>query len=175
MSLHEENEVINAEFVDDDGGALVLVEEPDARLVVHKDTVLYPGQELPTAGKGPRYTERDLYVSVETAAALRDTDPEDTGPVKAFKAWCAEQQGRVAVPCITATFTEWSRHLMERGLKVSTIKNYMSLIRTAMPPGKNPDHSLDGEAVRVLLQRHAKNTEFPEAWRLPAPVEGSTR
>jgi len=29
-------------------------------------------------------------------------------------------------------------------------------------------------AVRILLQRYAKNDDFPEAWRLPAPVEGTT-
>lgn len=28
-------------------------------------------------------------------------------------------------------------------------------------------------AVRILLQRHAKNPDFPEAWHLPTPIEGT--
>jgi hypothetical protein len=119
----------------------VVVDGPAARPLVDSNTVLYPGQELPIAADGPQYSERDLYVSDDTAAMLQDTDPTETGPMKAFKAWCV-QHGRVAVPCTTATYTEYSRHLMGRNLKVTTIKNYMSLIKTAMPPGKKPDNSL---------------------------------
>ncbi|MFC5956786.1 hypothetical protein ACFP51_20605 [Streptomyces pratens] len=116
-----------------------LAEEPPARPRVDANTVLRPGQAVPTtADPETRYTERDLYVSEETARILDESDPGDSGPMRTFKAWCAEQ-GRVAVPCTTATFTEYSRHLMQRGLKVATIKNYMSLIRTAMPAGKKPD------------------------------------
>jgi hypothetical protein len=73
--------------------------------------------------------------------------------MRAFKDWCAEN-GRVAVPCTTATYTEYSRHLMARGLKVSTIKNYMSLIKTAMPPGKKPDNSL---YLRLLTNYRQNN------------------
>ncbi|MGV9509338.1 DUF6221 family protein [Streptomyces tendae] len=31
---------------------------------------------------------------------------------------------------------------------------------------------LYGHAVRILLQRYATRADFPEAWRLPGPVEG---
>ncbi|MEU9059845.1 hypothetical protein AB0D13_13545 [Streptomyces sp. NPDC048430] len=86
-----------------------------------------------------RYTERDLYVSPETAEVLEAKDTTNSGPVVAFKAWCAEE-GRVAVPCTTATYTEYGALLMRRGLKVSTIRNYMSLIKSAMPAGKRPDN-----------------------------------
>lgn len=130
-------EIVDAELVED--GVLALVD--DRAPVVDFNTVLYPGQELPTAADAPKYSKRDLDVSAETQALLEDTDPTDTGPMRAFKDWCAEN-GRVAIPCTTATYTEYSRHLMARGLKVSTIKNYMSLIKTAMPPGKKPDNSL---------------------------------
>ncbi|MFJ4866564.1 tyrosine-type recombinase/integrase [Streptomyces sp. NPDC088748] len=151
MSLRErDDELVDAELVDD--RELALVAAP--RLLVDHDTVLYPGQELPTAANGPTYSEQDLYVSDETAAILQDTDPTDTGPMRAFKAWCA-QQDRVPVPCTTATYTEYSRHLMARGLKVSTIKNYMSQIKTAMPPGKKPDNSL----YLRLLENYRKNNK----------------
>ncbi|MBZ6253573.1 hypothetical protein KVH27_35065 [Streptomyces olivaceus] len=29
-------------------------------------------------------------------------------------------------------------------------------------------------AVRILLQRYAQNDDFPEAWRLPAPLKGTS-
>lgn len=87
------------DIVDDDG-ALVLVEEPPVRPLVDHNTVLHPGQDIPTTADGPQYTERDLYVSEETAAVLQETDPTDSGPMRAFKAWCAKG-GRIAVPCTT--------------------------------------------------------------------------
>lgn len=152
MSLRElDDEIVDAELVGDT--ELVMIEPPAPRLLIDHDTVLYPGQELPTTIGGPTYSERDLYVSPETAAILQDSDPTDTGPMRAFKAWCAPE-GRVPVPCTTATYTEYSRHLMARGLKVSTIKNYMSQIKTAMPPGKKPDNSL---YLRLLADYRKNN------------------
>ncbi|WP_079408412.1 tyrosine-type recombinase/integrase [Streptomyces sp. 3211] len=152
MSLHErDDEIVDSEPVD---RGLAVAAVPTPRLLVDHDTVLYPDQELPTAANGPTYSERDLYVSEETAAILQDTDPTDTGPMRAFKDWCA-QQDRVPVPCTTATYTEYSRHLMARSLKVSTIKNYMSQIKTAMPPGKKPDNSL----YLRLLENYRKNNK----------------
>ncbi|MCG8971772.1 tyrosine-type recombinase/integrase [Streptomyces sp. CL12-4] len=151
MTVRDDEEFVDAELVDDE--ALVLVDEPPPPPLVDHNTVLFPGQELPTAADGPQYSERDLYVSDETAAILQDTDPTDTGPMRAFKEWCA-QQGRVPVPCTTATYTEYGRHLMARGLKVSTITNYMSRIKTAMPPGKKPDNSL---YLRLLGDYRKKN------------------
>ncbi|GGR52292.1 tyrosine-type recombinase/integrase [Streptomyces griseomycini] len=147
----EDDEVVDAEFVED--GELVRA-APAPRPLVDEHTVLRPGESIPTSDDpGTTYTERDLYVSEETARILDESDPGDSGPMKAFKAWCAEQ-GRVAVPCTTATFTEYSRHLMQRGLKVATIKNYMSRIRTAMPAGKKPDNSL---YLRLLADYRKKN------------------
>ncbi|MFE1206299.1 tyrosine-type recombinase/integrase [Streptomyces sp. NPDC058762] len=164
MSLREEDEIVDAEIVDDDG-VLALVDEAVPQPLVDHNTVLFPGEDLPTAADGPRYSERDLYVSDETAAILQDTDPTDSGPMKAFKKWCV-QQGRVPVPCTTATYTEYSRHLMARGLKVSTIKNYMSLIKTAMPPGKKPDNSL----FLRLLDDYRKRNRRAQRVRQAFPI-----
>ncbi|WP_435060174.1 tyrosine-type recombinase/integrase [Streptomyces sp. bgisy060] len=133
-------EIVDAELVDK-GQDVVPVNEPAPRLLVDLHTVLFPGQELPTTANRPKYTMRDLELSPETAAKLQASDPAETGPMKAFKKWC-EDKGHVAVPCSTTTFTEYAAHLMSRDLKASTIKNYMSLVRTAMPPGKKPDNSL---------------------------------
>ncbi|MFJ2745353.1 tyrosine-type recombinase/integrase [Streptomyces sp. NPDC087440] len=132
------DEIVDAELVDD--AELALVSPPSVRLRVTTHTVLRPGQALPTDDDAPRYSTRDLYVSPETAAAMTGTDAEPP-PMAAFRTWCAEE-GRVAVPCTTATFTDYGHSLMRRGLKISTIRNYMSLIRTTMPPGERPDNSL---------------------------------
>ncbi|WP_369394457.1 hypothetical protein AB5J72_48220 [Streptomyces sp. CG1] len=181
MSLRDQGEdgVVDAEIVDD-LGVLALADEPAP--LVDFNTVLYPGQDIPTAADGPQYSERDLYVSDETAAVLQDTDSTETGPMNAFKDWCA-QHGRLAVPCTTATYTDYSRHLMQRNLKVSTIKNCMSLIKTAMPPGKKPDNSL---YLRLLANYRQNNKRalrtrraFPitcrtwsRSWRRPRPTVG---
>lgn len=90
----------DAELVED--GELVRA-APAPRPLVDEHTVLRPGASIPTSDDpGTTYTERDLYVSEETARILDESDPGDSGPMKAFNAWCAEQ-GRVAVPCTTAT------------------------------------------------------------------------
>jgi hypothetical protein len=163
----QDEEVWDAEIVDDDEdrGVLALVDDAPPPPLVDHDTVLFPGQDLPTAADGPQYSERDLYVSDETAALLQETDPTETGPMKAFKAWCA-QHGRIPVPCTTATYTEYARHLMARRLKVSTIKNYMSLIRTAMPPGKKPDNSL----YLRLMENYRKNNKRALRTRRAFPI-----
>ncbi|MDI3102060.1 tyrosine-type recombinase/integrase [Streptomyces sp. AN-3] len=166
MTLRDKDEIVDAEIVDD--GALALAEEPPPPPLVDHNTVLYPGQELPTAADGPKYSERDLYVSDETAAILQDTDPTDTGPMRAFKEWCA-QQGRVPVPCTTATYTEYGRHLMARGLKVSTITNYMSRIKTAMPPGKKPDNSLFLRLLEDYRTRERRALRVRRAFPITLP------
>ncbi|MEU6987295.1 hypothetical protein ABZ946_28315 [Streptomyces sp. NPDC046324] len=49
MSLRElDDEIVDAELVDD-GELVVVAPTPAPRLLVDHDTVLYPGQELPTA------------------------------------------------------------------------------------------------------------------------------
>ncbi|MFJ3620463.1 tyrosine-type recombinase/integrase [Streptomyces iakyrus] len=150
-----EEETVDAELVEDaELGRTV----PAARPLVDAHTVLMPGEEIPTS-EDPRttYTERDLYVSEETAQAIKEAEEEGSlqrrTAMRLFEAWCSEQ-GRVAMPCTTATYTEYGRHLMAKGLKVTTIRHYMSLVRTSMPAGKKPDNSL---FLLVLAQYRKKN------------------
>ncbi|MFF4543664.1 tyrosine-type recombinase/integrase [Streptomyces sp. NPDC001406] len=156
MSLRDQDEIVDAELVED--GELLPYAEPAGRPLVDAHTVLMPGEEIPTStDPGTTYTERDLYVSEETAAAIKEAEeegsPQRRTAMRLFEAWCAEQ-GRVAKPCTTATYTEYGRHLMAQGLKVSTIRHYMSLIRTSMPAGKKPDNSL---YLMLLAQYRRKN------------------
>ncbi|GHA70662.1 hypothetical protein GCM10010372_82290 [Streptomyces tauricus] len=157
MSLRETDEILDAELVGE--GELVPLPEEAGRPLVGAHTVLFPGEEIPTS-HDPRttYTERDLYVSEETAKAIREAkdegSPQRRTAMGLFEVWCAKQ-GRVSEPCTTATYTEYGRHLMARGLKVTTIRHYMSLIRTSMPPGKKPDNSL----FLLLLTHYRKKNK----------------
>ncbi|MFF4330754.1 tyrosine-type recombinase/integrase [Streptomyces sp. NPDC048387] len=144
------------------------------RALVDQHTVLRPGEDIPTADgntAGPAYTERDLYISDDTARALDDVDA-NSGPrrtaLRGFEQWCAEH-GRVARPCTTATFTEYGRHLMRKQLKVSTIKNYMSLIRTSMPPGQQPDHSLYLRLLRDYRTGNKRAVRKKQAFPITLP------
>lgn len=150
-----DDEIVDAELVED--GELVPV-RLTGRPLVDQHTVLMPGEKIPTSDDpGTTYTERDLYVSEETAQAIKEAEeegsPQRRTAMGLFETWCAEQ-GRVAKPCTTATYTEYGRHLMSRKLKVTTIRHYMSLIRTSMPPGKKPDNSL---FLALLSQYRKKN------------------
>ncbi|RZU28275.1 phage integrase family protein [Streptomyces sp. BK022] len=153
----DDEEIVTAEIVDD-GGALAVIEEPAPRPLVDAHTVLFPGEEIPTTDTpGVTYSERDLHVSEETAEAIKKAREEESPPrrtaMRLFEAWCA-QEGRVAKPCTTATYTEYGRHLMRKQLKVTTINNYMSLIMTSMPPGKRPDKSI---FKSLMVQYRKKN------------------
>ncbi|MFD4795016.1 tyrosine-type recombinase/integrase [Streptomyces anulatus] len=156
MSLDDADAVVDAELVEE--SELEPARAASARFLVDQHTVLRPGQPIPTTDDPvQQYTERDLYVSAETSAALDEAEDEGSAPrrtaMNGFETWCASV-GRVANPCTTATFTEYAAHLMRRQLKVSTIKNYMSLIRTSMEPGKQPDSS---QYLVLLAQYRSKN------------------
>lgn len=151
---HEE--IVDAELVED--GQLEPFVASAGRPLVDAHTVLRAGQPIPTTDDPTtEYTERDLYLSQETSDALNEAEEDESAPrrtaMKGFERWCAAE-GRVAIPCTTATYTEYGRHLMRRGLRVSTIRNYMSLIKTSMPPGKQPDSSL---YIVLLGQYRTKN------------------
>ncbi|MFI6020579.1 hypothetical protein ACIBCP_23430 [Streptomyces sp. NPDC051287] len=155
MSLRNADEVLDAELVVD--GELVPARSV-GRPLVDQHTVLMPDEKIPTSeDPGTTYTARDLYVSEETAQAIKEAEeegsPQRRTAMRLFEAWCAEQ-GRVAKPCTTATYTEYGRHLMAKGLKVTTIRHYMSLVRTTMPAGKKPDNSL---LLLLLTQYRKKN------------------
>ncbi|MFE4050597.1 hypothetical protein [Streptomyces sp. YIM B13518] len=162
-----DEEIVDAELVED--GELVHAASA-ARPLVDAHTVLMPGEEVPTSGD-PRttYTERDLYVSEETAQVLKEAEregsPQRRTAMRLFETWCAEQ-GRVAKPCTTATSTEYGRHLMAKGLKVTTIRHYMSLIRTSMPPGEKPDNSLFLLLLRQYRKKNKRALRRKEAFPL---------
>lgn len=172
MSREQTVEVVDAELVED-GELVPVVPTPAGRPIVDQHTVLRPGQAIPTdADRGPNYTDRDLYVSEDTAQALEETSAAESPPrrtaMRGFTAWCA-QEGRVAEPCTTATYTEYGRHLMRRGLKVSTIRNYMSLIRTSMPSGKQPDNSLFLQLLADYRRKNKRAARKKQAFPLTLP------
>ncbi|TSB25115.1 hypothetical protein [Streptomyces benahoarensis] len=72
------NEVVDAALVDDEG--LVPSVAPTEGPLIDHNTVLRPGEEIPTEEKGPRYTDRDLYVSEETARAMDEAGVDESGP-----------------------------------------------------------------------------------------------
>ncbi|MGA5798755.1 hypothetical protein ACPC27_30025 [Streptomyces cellulosae] len=172
MSVDAANEgIVDAELVE--GGELVPVAPAAGLPLVDQHTVLMPGEAIPTTGD-PRttYTDRDLYVSEETAQAIREADaegsPQRRTAMRLFEAWCAEQ-GRVAKPCTTATYTEYGRHLMAKGLKASTIRHYMSLIRTSMPAGKKPDNSLYLALLARYRRKNKRALRRKEAFPITLP------
>ncbi|WP_406153176.1 tyrosine-type recombinase/integrase [Streptomyces sp. NBC_01023] len=163
-------EIVDAELVE--VGAQPAAGRPTATPFVDHNTVLRPGEELPTAAEGPRYTERDLYVSEETARALDEAGGDETGPrgsvMRRFRSWCTNED-RVAVPCTTATYTEYGRHLMGHKLKVATIRNYMSLIRTSMPVGKQPDSSLYLQLLKDYRTKNKRASRKKQAFPITLP------
>lgn len=113
------------------------------RPLVDQHTVLYPGQVPALPGEGPQYSEADFYVSQDTAErdqrkGAANTRINRTSRMRQFEEWCAAA-GRVAVPCTTATYTEYGNDLIRQGLKATSISTYMSLIMSAQPPGRRPD------------------------------------
>lgn len=182
MTGPADDEVVDAELVPD-SEALPAVRAAGAvapptgpRPLVDFHTVLYPGQLPAQPGEGPQYSEADFYVSQDTADRAQRKKAENTrinrdALMERFKAWCA-QGGRVAVPCTTATYTEYGNHLIRQGMKASTISTYMSLIMSAQPPGTRPDPTLFREDLATYRRenpRRAKKKRSP-ALRLPHVV-----
>lgn len=173
MTAIESDEVVVAELVEDDLLLPAAVRAPTGQPLVDQHTVLRPGQAIPTtADRGPRYTERDLYVSEDTAGALDEASTENSAPrrtaMRGFEKWCAIE-GRISDPCTTATYTEYGRHLMSRGLKVSTIRNYMSLIRTSMPKGRQPDNTLFLQLLAGYRKKNKRASRVKQAFPITLP------
>lgn len=145
--------MVDAELVPDDGERLPAVPRPAAagRPLVDRHTVLAPGELPALAGDGPTYTEADFYISQDTADRAKRAKAANTRrnrdyAVARFEAWCVEQ-GRVARPCTTATYTEYGAHLIRQGLKASSISAYMSHVRMWQPVGQRPDATLFREQL----------------------------
>jgi integrase len=142
--VSDELDVVDAELVDDDEHLpAVTGPAPAVRPVVDRHTILMPGQDLPTGADAPTYTERDLYVSEETAERLKNkAKPKNTNKNYRsqrgiFERWCAEM-GRVTRPCTTATYVEYIASMIAREASPNTISTHMSAIRTWMPDDKKP-------------------------------------
>ncbi|SEE84922.1 Site-specific recombinase XerD [Streptomyces sp. 2131.1] len=141
MSIHNDDEVVDAELVED-------------------------GELLPAI------SSRNRKLNPETAQALKEAAEEGSAPrrtaMNGFEKWCAEQN-LPAIPCDTFTYTEYGHHLIKKGLKVSTIKNYMSLIRTSMPPGQQPDSSLYLLLLRQYRKKNKRALRRKEAFPITLP------
>ncbi|MFF2571178.1 integrase [Streptomyces sp. NPDC058084] len=152
----EEVDVVEGELVDDD--ALQPVTAAPAKPLVDQHTILYPGQALPTAEDGPRYTRRDFEVSAETARRIEEESaPENTdrnyrSQRRVFAEWC-EGMGRVARPCTTATYVEYCAHLIAREMAPNTISTYLSAVRTWMPDDKKPGTTV----ARAMWREYKKD------------------
>jgi site-specific recombinase XerD len=152
----EPEEVVDAELVEDDRIPAVPTPVEPVRAHVDRHTMLRPGQAVPTTTDRPAYTEADFRISERTAKLLDEAAPENTSRQYRsargqFATWCREQ-GRVTLPCTTATFTEYVGHLIEQDKAPSTIQVAMSAIRTWHPDGQQPGTKDAGEALR----KHAR-------------------
>lgn len=153
--MSDDLEVVDAELVDDDRLPALAQPTAPARPAVDRHTILRPG-ELPTTER-PQYTERDFYVSPETAkrmdeaSAPANTDRNYRSQRGMFQAWC-DEMGRVAVPCTTATYVEYIASLIARGYAPNTIKTHKSAIRSMQPEDAKPGTKV----VNGLINEYAK-------------------
>ncbi|MGW2724778.1 tyrosine-type recombinase/integrase [Streptomyces sp. NPDC001492] len=149
-----DEEVVDAELVDDRLPALT--QPPSPQPLVDRHTILRPG-ELPTTGR-PTYTERDFYVSPETAkrmdeaSAPRNTDRNYRSQRGMFQAWC-DKMGRVAVPCTTATYVEYIASLIAQDrYSPNSLKAHKSAVRSMQPEDAKPGTKV----VNGLINEYAK-------------------
>lgn len=153
--MDDELEVVDAELVDDDHLPTLAQPTAPTRPAIDRHTILRPG-ELPTAQR-PQYTERDFYVSPETAkrmdeaSAPKNTDKNYRSQRGMFQAWC-DQMGRVARPCTTATYVEYIAGMIARGKSPNTIKTHKSAIRSWQPEDAKPGTKV----VNGLINEYAK-------------------
>lgn len=152
----EPEQVVDAELVDDDHLPATIPETTPARPLVDRHTLLRPGAPVPTTADLPTYTEADFRISQETADLLDTAPPENTSRTYAnardhFEQWCRDQ-GRVHLPCTTATFVEYVGHLIRLDKSPSTIQVAMSAIRSGHPDGQQPGM----KEAREALRKHAR-------------------
>ncbi|WP_329103199.1 integrase [Streptomyces sp. NBC_01439] len=144
-------------FIDVDLLPAVADPAPAARPLVNRHTMLRPGQAVPTTADAPTYSEADFRISQETAELLDDAPPANTSRTytsawKKFGEWCAAE-GRVPLPCTTATFTEYVGHLVRADASPATIRVHMSAIRSQHPDDQKPGTKEAGKMVR----KHARS------------------
>jgi site-specific recombinase XerD len=153
-----DDEVVDAEIIEPDLLPAVTEQaKPATRPLVDRHTMLRPGQAVPTTADAPVYTEADFRISAATAELQDQAPPENTSRQYRsargqFTTWC-DEQGRVTLPCTTATFTEYVGHLIRRDLAPSSVQVAMSAIRSWHPDGQQPGTKAAGE----MLRKHKRN------------------
>ncbi|MER7310000.1 site-specific integrase [Streptomyces griseoluteus] len=160
MSDTDAVEVVDAELVDDNEhtAGLPAVHQPlEGRPLITRHTMLAPGDPIPTTATAPRYSEADFRISQKTKERVQGSGSENTsrtyGSARGqFEAWC-RGQGRVHLPCTTATFVEYVSHLIDRDVAPGTINVAMSAIRTWHEDGQQPGT----KQAREMLRAHARN------------------
>lgn len=166
MTEHDA-EVVDAELVDDD--RLPTVAQPAAapvRTLVNQHTILRPG-EVPTDER-PQYTERDFYVSEETARRIdEESQAENTGrnyrsQRGIFERWCNDM-GRVARPCTTATYVEYVASMIARGYSPNTISTHMAAVRTWQPEDARPGTRVARGMLNEYRKRWNKRSRVKKA------------
>ncbi|GAB3181043.1 site-specific integrase [Streptomyces incanus] len=165
-------EVVDAELVDEDENRALpaLAEALAPRPVIGRRTLLRPNAPISTTADLPAYTEADFRISQETADLIDGAPPANTSrtygsALGQFRAWCAEN-GRVPMPCTTATFVEYVGHLAQRDLAPSSVQVHMSAIRSAHPDGQQPGT----KEARQIPRRHGREWARRRTPRKAPPI-----
>ncbi|WP_448333510.1 tyrosine-type recombinase/integrase [Streptomyces sp. DSM 41534] len=167
-------EVVDAELVDDAHlPALTRPAAVPARPAIDRHTILRPG-ELPTTER-PQYTERDFYVSEETArrmdeaAAPKNTDRNYRSQRGMFQRWC-DEMGRVANPCTTATYVEYIAGMIARGYAPNSIRTHKSAIRSWQPDDAKPGTAVVNGMINEYAKEWGKRNRVKKAPAITDPM-----
>lgn len=163
------SEVIDAEIVDDDT-ALAVIEQPSALRPagfpshIDQHTIVRPGKD---PEPGPIYTARDFVISEQAALQAEEQAAVNTAATyasrrRAFRTWCA-QQGRVAMPCTTATLVEYVDSLIRQNKAPSTISVSITAIVTEHPDGRKPGTDMARKKLRNYKASSAKARKVRKA------------
>lgn len=166
MTQHE-SEVVDAELVDDDHLPAVSSPAAPVRPTLTQHTILRPG-ELPTTQR-PQYTERDFYVSEETArrmdeqSAPKNTDRNYRSQRGMFERWC-DDMGRVANPCTTATYVEYIASLIAQDrYSPNSLKTHKSAIRSMQPEDAKPGTRVVNGMINEYAKQWGKRNRVKKA------------
>lgn len=172
-SASDPDEVVDAELVDD--GHLPALARPAApvRPYVDRHTILRPG-ELP-APERPAYSERDFYVSEETAQRIdeasrpKNTDRNYRSQRGMFQRWC-DDMGRIARPCTTATYVEYVASLIARGYAPGTIRTHKAAIRSWQPEDAKPGTAVANGMIKEYAKEWGKRNRVKKAPPITEPM-----
>jgi integrase len=168
----EPEELVDAELVDDDH-LPALTEAATARPLVDRHTILRPG-EVPARTR-PTYTERDFYVSEETArrmdeaSAPKNTDRNYRSQRGMFERWC-DDMGRVARPCTTATYVEYIAGMIAREYSPNSVKTHKSAIRSWQPEDAKPGTAVVNGMIKEYAKEWGKRNRVKKAPAITDPM-----